>query len=167
MVANSLDDFPKPYTKHFKARDLVTSGSTCRTEPVAAFLGFLNFSSPSLARRSFSFANSERSIYTSPRTSIASGAPPFKVCGISFIVLIFSVTSSPTRPSPRVAAIRSFPYSYIKFTDRPSILGSATKSISCSSFERSRFCTLTIKVCTSVSPNRLPSERIGETCSTS
>ena len=64
--------------------------------------------------------------------------------GTDLIVRIFSVTSSPTKPSPRVDALVNSPCSYSIATDRPSIFGSTTNSGS-STF----FLTVSIKLLTS------------------
>ena len=78
-------------------------------------------------------------IYTSPRTSSTCGIDvPFGATscfGITEMVLMFSVTSSPTLPSPRVAACTSIPFSYRMLIAKPSILSS---QISCIGFALSR-----------------------------
>ena len=51
------------------------------------------------------------SMKTSPRTSRSRGASPFSRVGTDRIVRMFCVISSPTVPSPRVAAYRSSPFS--------------------------------------------------------
>ena len=58
----------------------------------------------------------------SPRTSISTSS--FNFSGITFIVLTLWVISSPTVPSPLVAALTNFPFSYNKDTDNPSIFSS-------------------------------------------
>ena len=54
-----------------------------------------------------------------------SGGAPCNGAGISAIVRTLAVTSSPSKPSPRVAACVSAPFSKRREQDRPSILGSA------------------------------------------
>ena len=48
--------------------------------------------------------------------------------GTDLIVIIFSVTSSPTKPFPRVDPVLKIPFSYSSDTDKPSILGSTTNT---------------------------------------
>ena len=55
--------------------------------------------------------------------------------GMDWIVRRFSVTSSPTRPSPRVAPRTNTPSRYSSATDRPSTFGSTLYS-TCSSCSR-------------------------------
>ena len=50
----------------------------------------------------------------------------FILCGTVLIVLTLFVISSPTTPSPRVAALLKIPFSYFNETDKPSILSSHT-----------------------------------------
>ena len=65
---------------------LVSSGFFCLNEPDAAFRGFANLF--------FNVLKSLLFIKTSPLISISSGRFfPFKIIGISFIVLKFSVIS--------------------------------------------------------------------------
>jgi hypothetical protein len=74
-------------------------------------------------------SNTEVDMYTSPRISITSGTLPStsrSSSGTSAIVRTLAVTSSPTRPSPRVAAVTSFPCSYRRLIANPSNLSSAT-----------------------------------------
>ena len=73
---------------NFKGILFVSSGFFCLKVPDAAFLGFANLSFNELKSLLF--------IKTSPLMSISSGRFfPFKMIGISFIVLRFSVISSP------------------------------------------------------------------------
>jgi len=48
---------------------------------------------------------------------------PLSRCGTSFSVLILAVTSSPSLPSPRVAAVTSLTFSYRSDIDSPAIFG--------------------------------------------
>ena len=89
--------------------------------------GFLNGVLSSSSCCSFNLKNAECGIYTSPRTSRKSGASGSS-CGMSLMVMMFSVTSSPTTPSPRVEPRTSWPMRYSRLTDRPSILASTTYS---------------------------------------
>ena len=70
-----------------------------------------------------------RVIKTSPLISILLGGFfVFSFFGISLIVFIFSVTTSPTSPLPLVTPSTKCPFSYIKFNEIPSILGSTEYS---------------------------------------
>ncbi len=53
----------------------------------------------------------------------------FNVFGIVFMVFKFSVTSSPSKPSPLVEPLINFPFSYSKETERPSTFGSTMYAI--------------------------------------
>lgn len=85
------------------------------------FKGFSSFSSCLRV----SASNDLNDIYTSPRTSRYSGAFGIRF-GRLLIVIRFSVTSSPTEPSPRVEPLTKTPFSYSHDTERPSNLGSTT-----------------------------------------
>ena len=63
----------------------------------------------------------------SPRTSNVKGSLSF--FGIDFICIIFSVTSSPICPSPRVTPFTSIPFSYKQLILSPSSFSSKTYSI--------------------------------------
>ena len=65
---------------------------------------------------------------TSPRTIRRAGAFS-RVRGMERMVFRFSVTSSPTLPSPRVAPRTNRPSTYSSATERPSILGSTEKAV--------------------------------------
>ncbi len=67
-------------------------------------------------------------MYTSPRTVTDTGA--VSRCGIGAMAAMFSVTFSPTVPSPRVAPRVRIPFSYVSPTDSPSIFGSTVKRMS-------------------------------------
>ncbi len=100
-------------------------GFFCRRLPAAALRGFLNgFSS----RSSCALTSSSkllRGMYTSPRTSMNAGAS-VSLSGIERTVRRLAVTSSPTKPSPRVEPRTNTPSRYSRETDSPSILGSTT-----------------------------------------
>ncbi len=114
-----------PWLTNPRFRDAVTRGSFCRNDPAAAFRGLANGALPSATRAAFSAANSSTAKKTSPRTSSTSGrSAPVSRSGITLIVLTFAVTSSPTRPSPRVAARISRPCSYTRSRASPSTLSS-------------------------------------------
>jgi len=88
----------------------VTRGSFCRSDPAAEFRGLANAGLPASSRDSFSLPNASTGRKTSPRTSSVAGqSEPFSRAGIEAIVRMFGVTSSPVRPSPRVAALTSAP----------------------------------------------------------
>src|SRR5207302_1036174 len=78
-----------------------------RAEPAAAFRGFGAVFVPSAASRSLKALKPESGMYTSPRTSsTGGGASPStarSASGIDLIVFRLGVTSSPWKPSPRVA----------------------------------------------------------------
>ena len=103
-------------------------GSNWRREPAAAFLGFAKSGFPSSSWIALSFSKLFLGIYTSPRTINLGGALGI-VIGIENIVFRFSVTSSPTTPSPRVAPRINLPFSYSRATERPSIFGSTVNDV--------------------------------------
>ena len=109
------------------SRWAVTRGSFCRREPAAAFLGFLKGFSSKSSCLAQSLAKLSSDMYTSPRTS-KKGTGSFKILGTEAMVRMFSVTSSPVTPSPRVEPRTNRPFSYSKATERPSNLGSTTYS---------------------------------------
>ena len=98
-------------------------GSSCRRDPAAAFRGLANGGCPASSRCSLRAWNTFLGINTSPRTMSRLGASS-STMGMERMVFRFSVTSSPTRPSPRVAPRMNFPSRYSSATDRPSTLGS-------------------------------------------
>ena len=108
---------PIPCTSIRSGRAAVFRGSFCRSEPAAVFRGFAYGALPAATRAAFSSSKPATGKYTSPRTSTCSGCgaspgpPPASVCGTPWMVRTFSVTSSPVRPSPRVAARTSRPRS--------------------------------------------------------
>ncbi len=86
--------------------------SSCRKAPAAALRGLTNSRPPASRCRALIASKSAWNIRTSPRTSISAGG--FVVArrsGSDAIVRAFGVTSSPTMPSPRVAARVSTPSS--------------------------------------------------------
>ncbi|KAF5034079.1 hypothetical protein DSECCO2_599950 [anaerobic digester metagenome] len=105
----------------------VTRGSFCRSEPAAAFRGFLNGRSSFNSCWATTCAKLSSGIYTSPRTS-KNGSGSGRRFGMDLIVRRFSVTSSPTKPSPRVEPRTNTPSRYSSETESPSILGSTTYS---------------------------------------
>ena len=89
------------------------AGFFCRSDPAALLRGLANGALPSATRRALSSAKSSRRKKTSPRTSSSEGTGRsgvgVRVTGMSSIVRALRVTSSPVLPSPRVAALTSFP----------------------------------------------------------
>ncbi len=99
-----------PCTIALSARDAVTRGSFCRSEPAAELRGLAKAALPASSSDSFSFPNASTGMNTSPRTSSTAGWPePFSRAGMAAMVRMLGVTSSPVRPSPRVAAPASAP----------------------------------------------------------
>ena len=83
------------------------------------------------ARGALSAWNSSTGMNTSPRTSTMSGWPsPASFSGMPVTRRALSVTSSPMRPSPRVAAEVRIPRSYRRLIARPSILSSVSQRTS-------------------------------------
>ena len=84
-----------------------------RSDPDAALRGFANTRSPASACSAFSSRNASTGKKISPRTSTIGGCAGARepLCGMPEICRTFSVTSSPTTPSPRVAALVSTPFS--------------------------------------------------------
>ena len=92
------------------ARLAVIRGSFCRSDPAAEFRGLTKAGLPAANRDSFSLSNASTGRKTSPLTSSVAGYPdPVSRAGMEAIVRMFGVTSSPVRPSPRVAALTSAP----------------------------------------------------------
>ncbi len=103
---------PMPCTSMFNGRVAVTEGSFWRSDPAAALRGFANGALPCSTRDAFRSAKASTGKKTSPRTSTSSGtSSPDRRCGMDEIVRTLWVMSSPTRPSPRVAARTSVPFS--------------------------------------------------------
>ena len=103
---------PNECTHSRRGRDAVTFGSFWRSEPAAAFRGFANGRCSAASSWSFSASNAVTGKYISPRTSItAGGSSSASVRGTPSTVRTFAVMSSPTRPSPRVAAFTRRPRS--------------------------------------------------------
>jgi hypothetical protein len=102
---------PTPWTITSSARLAVTRGSFCRSEPAAELRALANAALPASVSRAFSSSNAVSGRNTSPRTSRISGKPdPVSRAGIESIVRMFGVTSSPVRPSPRVAPRVRMPF---------------------------------------------------------
>ncbi len=106
----------------------VILGSSCLSEPAAAFLGFAKVCSESSSFFSFNLINAALGIYTSPLTSKRFLSLILR--GMLFMVLMLFVTSSPILPSPLVAPLISSPFSYKSDTESPSIFSSTTNSAS-------------------------------------
>ena len=109
VSGRSLLDGAISQKKMRSGRRALTCGSSCRRLPAAALRGFAKGASPSSSRRSFSSRKPGLVMYTSPRTTRCDGRVVAllrsQASGTSAIVRTFSVTSSPVRPSPRVAAV--------------------------------------------------------------
>ncbi len=134
-----------------------------RSEPAAAFLGFGASFWPSSATRSFSSRKPEIGMYTSPRTSATGGGPlPRMRRGTEEIVRRLTVTSSPWRPSPRVAPRVRRPPSYVRLIASPSIFGSVTNATGSS--ESSRLRTSSAHFWSASSVVTFSSEPIGVRC---
>ncbi len=99
---------PSWYTQNDRSRFAVTDGSFWRRLPAPALRGLTNNRSPAAAASSFMRSKLATGRYTSPRTSMTSGtgasARATSRLGTTAIVATLAVTSSPVRPSPRVAA---------------------------------------------------------------
>jgi hypothetical protein len=96
---------PTPCTTIRSGRLAVTRGSFCRRLPAAALRGFANGVLPASSSASFTCWKASTVKNTSPRTSSSSGTlSPVSRSGTDWMVRTFGVTSSPVRPSPRVAA---------------------------------------------------------------
>ena len=78
-------------------------GSRARSDPAAALRGLAKRESCCCSRSAFSLSKDFRGMITSPRTSNASSLDLTR-SGRERMVRAFSVTSSPTTPSPRVMA---------------------------------------------------------------
>ncbi len=102
---------PTPWTITSSARLAVTRGSFCRSEPAAELRALAKAALPAPVSRAFNSSNAVTGRNTSPRTSSVSGKPdPVRRAGIELIVRMFGVTSSPVRPSPRVAPRARIPF---------------------------------------------------------
>ena len=109
------------YNVHSSPRLATMLLSISLRDPDAALRGLANGCSSSRSRSSFSLSNAAHGIYTSPLISNSSGHPlPLSCCGMLPICLAFSVTSSPTVPSPLVSALKSFPFLYVRHIAVPS-----------------------------------------------
>ncbi len=109
-----------------RSRAAVTPASIWRTLPAAVLRGLTNRGLPAASISRFSFSNPAIGKYTSPRTSNISGRPGagLTLSGTLRMVLMFAVTSSPTAPSPRVAARVRRPFVYWRLMASPSIFSS-------------------------------------------
>ena len=146
-----------------RSRDAVTVASFCRRLPAAALRALVNSRSPAAAWRRLRSSNAASGMKTSPRTSRSSGIRlPFSRSGTGFSVRRFSVTSSPVRPSPRVAPTVKRPPSYCSDIASPSSFGSATKRKGLGT----SFATRVPHAKSSSRENALSSESIRTRCST-
>ena len=103
---------PMPWTIASSAREAVTRGSFCRSDPAAALRGLAKAGLPASCSDSLSRSKAAAGRNTSPRTSSSSGtSSPVSRAGTDLIVFTLGVTSSPVRPSPRVAALTRRPRS--------------------------------------------------------
>ena len=84
---------------------------------------------PKSSWRSHRRAKLSSDMYTSPRTS-KKGTGSLSTLGTQRMVRMFSVTSSPVTPSPRVEPRTNRPSRYSSATESPSNLGSTTYSTS-------------------------------------
>ncbi len=90
----------------------MTRGSFCRNEPAAVLRGLANGALPAATNDALSSSNPTTGKNTSPRTSSTAGTDaPVSTSGMFSMVRTFGVTSSPVRPSPRVAPRTSRPFS--------------------------------------------------------
>jgi hypothetical protein len=125
-------------------RPAVTEASFIRNEPAAALRGLENGVLPDSAQASLNFSNASVGKNTSPRTSTYAGTgyflEAFSRCGTTSTVRTLLVTSSPTRPSPRVTPRVSTPSSYVSEMARPSTLSSHRKSAFSAPSRTSRAC---------------------------
>ena len=134
-----------------------------RRLPAAALRAFVKSRSPAAPCRRLSSSNAASGMNTSPRTSSSDGTRlPNSRAGAAAIVRRFSVTSSPVRPSPRVAPTEKRPSRYCNEIARPSSFGSATKRIAPGTNRSSRPPQAT----SSSRENALSSDNIGTRCST-
>ena len=102
---------PQPCARKRSGRLAVTPASFCRSDPAAAFRGLAKILPSASCCAALSAINACFSMYTSPRTSNTAGAFPRSIRGMSAMWATLAVTSSPTCPSPRVAARTSLPSS--------------------------------------------------------
>ena len=116
-------------TNRLNSRWAVILGSFWRREPAAALRGFLKGFSSKSSWRSHRRAKLSSDMYTSPRTS-KKGTGSLSTLGTQRMVRMFSVTSSPVTPSPRVEPRTNRPSRYSSATESPSNLGSTTYSTS-------------------------------------
>ena len=128
FLSGASGQAPTPCTSICKGLLAVTVESFCLSEPLAEFLGFAKGALPSATKPSFSFAKSATPKKISPLISTTLGwSLPLSCCGICLMVFTLLVTSSPTTPSPRVAAETRLPFSYLKLIAKPSIFSSHRK----------------------------------------
>ena len=154
---------PNECTHRRSGRFAVTFGSFWRSDPAAALRGFENgrCSASSIIRFSSSKALTGR--YISPRTSMTAGGASIRsVRGTCSTVRTFAVMSSPIRPSPRVAALTSTPFSYVSAQATPSIFSSHANAAASPTPRTTR----AAHASSSSNENALSSESMGARCST-
>ena len=133
-----------PWQTIDSGRLAVTEASFIRSDPAAALRGLANGVLPDSAHASLNFSNSSVGKNTSPLISTYAGTgyffDAFSRCGMTLTVRTLLVTSSPTRPSPRVTPRVSTPSSYVREMARPSTLSSHRKSAFSAPSRTSRAC---------------------------
>ena len=155
---------PNECTHSRSGRDAVTFGSFWRSDPAAEFRGLANAFWPASCNRSFRASNAFTGRYISPRISTTlGGSSSVSRCGTPSTVRTFAVMSSPTRPSPRVAARVSRPFSYVSAHATPSIFSSHMNP---SASPPSPRVTRSPQAFSSSSEKALSSDSIGARCST-
>mmetsp|Transcript_20026 Transcript_20026/g.51307 ORF Transcript_20026/g.51307 Transcript_20026/m.51307 type:complete len:270 (+) Transcript_20026:301-1110(+) len=98
------------YATKLRRRSRDATASSRRSEPAAALRGLAKGSSPAATCARFTCAYASFVMYTSPRTSKSEGRPPSPLrvgatlASTPGICSALCVTSSPSAPSPRVAA---------------------------------------------------------------
>ena len=104
-----------PWQTIDSGRLAVTEASFMRSDPAAALRGLENGVLPDSAHASLNSSNASVGKKTSPLTSTYAGTGYFfddlRRCGMTSMVRTLLVTSSPTRPSPRVTPRVSTPSS--------------------------------------------------------
>ena len=117
---------PNEWTHSRRGREAVTFGSFWRSEPAAALRGFANALPPASSSCSFSSSNAlDREVHLAADLDHGGRVvDASSVRGTPCTVRTLTVMSSPTRPSPRVAAFTSRPRSYVSAHATPSIFSS-------------------------------------------
>ena len=109
VFGNGSDVRATSYINVSSLRCAATLGSSWRMVPAAALRGLANSGSPDFRRDLFISLSICSLIHTSPSTIISTGRSNWS--GTDKIVRTLCVTSSPTTPSPRVAAVFNLPFS--------------------------------------------------------